>query len=185
MSDDGDYGSWFHHDWVEDLIDVIRSYVVDPVDITFGQLRELVGAVTELDVAGGNAGKVTLRALEATIRSHNATFLPVSSVFGIVELCSKHSKAAQGRSSVLDSLTMNQLGAIMRPQFARLKLEDLVGVAKLASRQARHVDVFDQVTVELLTHSLSHSALRAFTLAELRTTLEGLATSGVFAKNEK
>jgi hypothetical protein len=177
MSDDWSLSHWFRDDddWIESLVSIIRDSLWDPVPVTFSQLREFLDELTNASQRAG--GKVDLRTLESVARSYDMAGLPAASLFSLAALTEREA-GRKDKGGVLANVPLSQVSSILRPKAGRLRVPDIIGIVKLASKQAGRADVFDGLDLNAVVDAVPQRALRGCTLGELRTTMEGLAAAG-------
>jgi len=182
VTDDNDLFNWFYDDdWSDNLARVIRESIGDPVRVTIEQIRQFAGELANSLGSSASSRKIEIKSLEATSRSFDLSDLSAASLFSLASII-EHSATRRGKPDsrgLVENMPLGQLMSILRPKASQLRVTDVVGVAKLAARQASHVDVFDRLDMNVVSDYLSRGALRSLTLSELRAALEGLCGSGI------
>lgn len=181
MSDDWGLSHWFRDDddWMDNLVRGIRDLVTNPNPVSFTQLVQFSEQVARHAPAKGQATQ--LRNLESSARSYDLSALPAASLFAIAGIVEANPKSV---GKQLAELPLAQLNAIMRPRTNRLNSGDIVGLVKLAAAQSAKQDVLEDLDANMVADHISIAGLRSLTLSELRSTIEGICTSGALAQHK-
>jgi hypothetical protein len=156
----------------EDLQLLVRSCIVEPTDLSVGELRTLIEAAHAVVRRPGYSA-MTLREVEDILDAYELHQFSLSSILAAVACCETAVQTTLS-SEVFDTIPLTSLARIVTPKMGYIQLSDVIEFVELAKQVAKEIDVLAGISVSDIRSRLSLSALNAMSLPDLRAVIERL-----------
>lgn len=160
-------------DWGDES--AARLLVSRSLSLTFGELETLYEALANANAAVHPAPLV-LTVVERVVREVGLWPVQLDIVCYLVGFAEAGPERSNGAAAPrFGDIALSAFTALGQDLGGGLGADDVISLARLVSHDSASEDVLSAVSVDMLRHGLSPSALRALNLGDLRLVLEGLS----------